>query len=428
MVLPRGSHNVETVCRKDLLPNGVRVVTESVDYANSVSLGIWIGSGSRNETDAQAGISHFIEHMMFKGTRRRSAREIAESLDSVGGRLNAFTDKEYTCYYAKVLAEDLPLAFDVLADMLLESRMDVDEIEREKNVVVEEIKRHEDSPEDLVHDIFARTLWPDHPLGRPVIGFSEVVEGFTQEDVLSFIEQWYKPDRIVVTAAGKVDHEKALELTDRYFGRLSGHSPELPHQPPHSVLRTIYMSRSTEQVHLCIGTPGIPHDSEDRYAMAVMDAAYGGGMSSRLFQEIRESRGLVYSIGSYFASYREGGLFAVYAGTSRETADEVVALVEAEGKRLSEEGITEEELERAKRQIRGSMILGLESTSARMTRLGKLELAFGRVIPVEEVLERIEAVTLDEVHQLSARLLNGGRHAVAAIGPFDECPAAFDRE
>ena len=412
-------------CRKDVLPNGIRVVTESVDHANSVSLGIWIGSGSRNETDAQAGISHFIEHMMFKGTRRRSAREIAEALDSVGGRLNAFTDKEYTCYYAKVLAEDIALAFDVLADMLLESRIDPEEIEREKNVVLEEIKRHEDTPEDLVHDVFARTLWPDHPLGRPVIGSSDVVGSFTRDDILGFIEQWYKPDQIVVAAAGKVDHEQVLKLTDRHFGSLSGRSPRLPHEPPRPVLRTSYISRSTEQVHLCIGTAGIPHDSEDRYAMAVMDAAYGGGMSSRLFQEIRESRGLAYSIGSYFASYREGGLFAVYAGTSRETADEVVVLVEAEGKRLSEEGITDKELERAKRQIRGSMILGLESTSARMTRLGKLELAFGRVIPVDEVLDRIEAVTLEDVHRLSSRLLNDGRHAVAAIGPFDEDDAGI---
>lgn len=410
---------MDTACRKDVLPNGIRVVTESVSHSHSVSLGIWIGSGSRNETDAQAGISHFIEHMMFKGTRRRSAREIAEALDSVGGRLNAFTDKEHTCYYAKVLAEDLPLAFDVLADMLLESRIDPEEIEREKNVVVEEIKRHEDSPEDLIHDVFARTLWPDHPLGRPVIGSSEVVESFTRDDICGFIDRWYRPDQMVIAAAGKVEHGQVLELADKYFGRLNGRSPQVPHEPPRPVLGTRYVSRSTEQVHLCIGTAGIPHDSEDRYALAVMDAAYGGGMSSRLFQEIRESRGLVYSIGSYYASYREGGLYAVYAGTSMETADEVVALVEAEGRRLCEEGITDKELERAKRQIRGSMILGLESTSARMTRLGKLELAFGRVIPVDEVLERIEAVTLEDVHQLSSRLLNGGRHAVAAIGPFD---------
>jgi len=407
---------------RETLPNGVRIVAERVEYVPSVSLGIWIGVGSRNETDAQAGISHFIEHMLFKGTRRRSARDIAEELDSVGGRMNAFTDKEYTCYYAKVLTEHLPLAFDLLADMLLEPRLDPSDIECEKNVVIEEIKRHEDTPEDLIHDVLAQNLWADHPLGRPVLGTLDTVQGFTREQIRDYMDQWYTADSIVVAAAGNVDPQELFKLTERYFGSLDGTAPKLSLQPPKPRVCSCYLNRSTEQVHLCVGAPGISHDSEDRYAMAVLDVAYGGGVSSRLFQEIRESRGLVYSIGSYFTSYREGGLFAVYAGTSSDTAGEVLRLVEAEEERLRREGFSQEEIDRAKSQIRGSMLLGLESTSTRMTRLGRLELYFGRIVPVEEVLAGIDAVTLDDVHRLCAQVLDSGRHAIAAIGPFENPP------
>lgn len=404
---------------RDVLPNGVRVVTERITYVQSVSLGIWIGAGSRHETDAQAGISHFIEHMMFKGTHRRSARDIAEALDAVGGRMNAFTDKEYTCYYAKVLSEHLPLAFDVLSDMLLNSRLDEEEVERERNVVLEEIKRHDDSPEDLIHDIFAQALWPGHPLGRPVIGTPEVVASFQADQLRQFMDRWYTPDAIVVAAAGNVQHAQVVELADRYLGGLSGSTPSVQLTVPQAQPGHTHVTRTTEQVHICVGTAGLPFDSEDRYAMAVLDTAYGGGMSSRLFQEIRESRGLVYSIGSYSSSYRQAGLFAVYAGTSRETAGEVMRLVAEEEARLRTDGITAEELERAKMQIRGSLLLGLESMSTRMTRLGKSELYFGRIITVDEVLAGVQAVTLDDVQRLAAKLLQDGRHTVAAIGPAE---------
>jgi predicted Zn-dependent peptidase len=399
------------------LENGVRVVTESVPYAQSVSLGLWVDSGARDETDADAGISHFIEHLLFKGTERRSAQEIAEALDAVGGQLNAFTDKEYTCYYAKVLPEHTDLALDILADMLQNSVLDPDEIEREKDVIVEEIKRHEDTPDELIHDIFLTTLWPGHPLGRSVIGRPEVIQGLTREQIVAYLRHHYTPGRMVLAAAGNLQHAQIVAMAERYLGSLTGASEARSPVAPAVHAGDTRLRRSTEQVHFCLGTRGFTQIEEDRYALGIIDAAVGGGMSSRLFQEVREKRGLCYAIGSYTASYREAGMFAVYAGTSPKNARIVRDLVHEELTKVANDGLGEEELQRAKNQIRGAILLGLDSMSGRMTRLGKTVLYYDRVIPPSEVVEKIENVSPDEIRRIAAAIFDGD-YAYAAVGPI----------
>jgi len=396
--------------------NGIRVVTEQVPYAQSVSLGIWVDSGARDETDENAGISHFLEHLLFKGTERRTALEIAEALDAVGGQLNAFTDKEYTCYYAKVLPEHTGLALDVLADMLQNSVLDPEEIDREKDVVLEEIKRHEDTPDELIHDLFLTTLWPGHPLGRSVIGRPEVIESLTRDQILAYLRQHYAPRRMVVAAAGNLRHEEIVRMVQEYLGGLAGEAePRSPVAPAFTAGDTC-LKRSTEQVHFCLGTRGYTQHEDDRYALGILDAAVGGGMSSRLFQEVREKRGLCYAIGSYTASYREAGMFAVYAGTSPKNADTVRSLVQEELIKVAKDGLGEEELQRAKNQIRGAVLLGLDSMSGRMTRLGKSVLYYNRVISPFEVVEKVERVTPDEIRRV-AEAIFGGDYAYAAVGP-----------
>lgn len=401
------------------LENGVRVVTERVPYASSVSLGVWVDTGARDESDENAGISHFIEHLLFKGTQRRSAQEIAEALDAVGGQLNAFTDKEYTCYYAKVLPEHTDLALDVLSDMLQHSVLDPEEIDRERDVVLEEIKRHQDTPDELIHDVFLTTLWPGHPLGRSVIGYPEVIERVTREEILAYLRQHYVPGRMVVAAAGNLEHREILDRVRRYLGEMEGDpAPREPVAPAVCVGDTC-LKRSTEQVHFCLGTRGFTQEEDDRYPLGIIDAAVGGGMSSRLFQEVREKRGLCYAIGSYTASYREAGMFAVYAGTSPKNSAIVRELIHQELTKVAREGLGDDELKRAKNQIRGAVLLGLDSMSGRMTRLGRSVLYYDRVISPYEVVEKIERVTPEEVRRV-AEAVFGGNYAYAAVGPVPE--------
>ncbi len=398
--------------------NGIRVVTERVPYVQSVSLGIWVDTGGRDETDATAGISHFIEHLLFKGTPRRSAQQIAEELDAVGGQINAFTDREYTCYYVKVLGEHVPLAQDVLADMLQHSVLDPEEIAREKNVILEEIKRHEDTPDDLVHDVFAATLWPGHPLGRSVIGTAAVIESLTRDQIVQFLKEQYLPGRLVVAAAGNLDHDAIVAGVEATMGAMPG--GERGHElfSPQVSGAAMEVPKPTEQVHFCLGTRGYNQGEEERYALGLIDSAIGGGMSSRLFQEVREKRGLCYAIGSYTASFREAGMFSVYAGTSPETAEEVRDLVVKELREVAGQGITPAELERSKNQVRGAVLLSLDSMSTRMTRIGKSMLYYDRVISPTEVVEKVEAVTEADVRRISAEIFSG-EYAYAAVGPFD---------
>ena len=403
---------------KTVLPNGIRVLSEWVPYVDSVSVGIWVRAGSSDESRNRRGISHFVEHMLFKGTEKRTARQIADEMDSLGGHLNAFTDKEFTCYYAKVLSEHWLKALDILADMVLNSVFDPCEIERERNVVMEEIKRHRDTPEEAVHDLMVQTLWRNHPLGNPVIGSAAVVKKLRRGDIVDYVKRFYTPDSIVVSAAGNVDHKELVDAVAASFGNLNGKRSKRSVKSVSPCFSEKYLDRATEQVHFCLGTKGYAQDCKEKYALAAIDAILGGGMSSRLFQEIRENRGLAYAIGSYSAAYKEAGVFAVYGGTSIENLQTVLELIYRECENIGKRSVTDEELARAKNQIRGALVLGQESMSNRMGRLAKSELYFGRIVLLDEVLANINDITRDSVTAVASELFNGSKFALAAIGPF----------
>ena len=403
--------------KKETLPNGVRIVTEEIPHVRSACLGIWIGAGSRDEDDRNNGIAHFIEHMMFKGTEKRSAKEIAETLDAVGGQLNAFTSKEYTCYYTKVLDEHLDIAIDLLSDMLFNSVFRDEDIEKEKNVIIEEIKMYEDAPDELVHDIFASTLWGGHSLGRPVIGNEEIIGRLEKKELLNFKNKYYEPDSIVIAVAGHIKHQEIVDKLAPLFGKLKKKKRQRNYKAPEAKCRVHFKQKDTEQVHLCIGTPGLPLDDENIYVLHVMNSILGGGISSRLFQEIREERGLVYSIFTYHSSYRDAGLFSIYAGLSQQNLNKVISLIGTEMKNIRVQGVSKEELQRARAQLKGSMFLGLENVSNRMTRLGKTELCLNRVVTVEEAVKRINRVTIGDVKELAERFFISSNIAVSSIGP-----------
>lgn len=407
---------------REVLPNGVRIVTERIDYVQSASIGVWVGVGARDELENVSGISHVIEHMLFKGTRSRSAKQIADEMDMIGGYLNAFTDKEYTCYYAKVLSEHIAEGLDVLSDMFLNSVIDPGELAREKNVILEEIKQQQDEPDDLVHDVFFETIWPKHVLGRPIIGFAETVSSLTRDDLVDYMARRYTPDTIVVAAAGNLDHKQILDMVAERFGDLHGKQSEwrLPETTPEANVATRLVSKPVEQIQVVLGVPAYTQLDARKYILSLLDIAVGGGMSSRLFQEIREKRGLAYSVGTYTQSYREGGAFAVYAGTSPETAQEVIDITFAELARVRDHNITDLELTRAKNQVRGGLLMGQESMSNRMTRMGKSEITYDRVIPLEEIMAKIDAVTLADTHATARELLREDAFAMAQVGPFDE--------
>ena len=403
---------------KTILANGVRILSERVPYVDSVSVGMWAQAGARDEDQRRLGMSHLVEHMLFKGTQRRTTRQIADEMDSLGGNLNAFTDKEFTCYYARVLAEHLPQALDIISDMVLNSVFDQAEIEREKNVVVEEIKRHQDTPEDRVHDLLAQILWKGHRLGNSVIGSTSVIRKVSREDLVGFVEEFYRPDALVISAAGDIDHAKLVDTVVAAFGDLRGTRPPRVITEAGSTAEVNLTNKSTEQVHFCLGTKGFSQNRKEKYALAAIDSILGGGMSSRLFQEIRENRGLAYAIGSYSASYQEGGLFAVYGGAGAKNVQLVLDLTRSECESIGRHSVTDEELRRAKNQIRGALVLGQESMSNRMSRLARSEMYFGRVIRLDEIVTTIMRVTKDDVASVASQLFVDSKFALAAIGPF----------
>ena len=401
------------------LPNGVRIVSETVPHVQSVSVGLFVGIGSRDEGEPVRGISHFIEHMMFKGTRKRTARQIADEIESRGGHLNAFTDKESTCYHLRVLAEHTPLALDILTDMLRGSLFDTDEMEREKRVVLEEIKMYEDSPEDRIHEIFESTLWSTHPLGKAIIGTDKTVSGLTRDDITEYINTCYRPDRIVLSAAGNIPHEELVKLTAAALGDMEGKAPTRKQRKPRPTGKSKQVrKRDVEQVHFCLGTAAYSKKQKERYSLSILNNVLGGNMSSRLFQEIREKRGLAYAIGSYGRSYEDGGYFCVYGGTSPSTYEKVVELTHGEFEKVRKEGISDDELTKAKTQVRGALVLGLESMSARMNRYGDNVLSYGRVVPLEEILKNYEAVSQDSIAGVANQVLDPSQLTLTAIGPF----------
>jgi len=409
----------QALYRRTELPNGLVVLTEPMDHVRTASLGVWIGTGSRHEQRARMGICHFIEHAVFKGTASRSALQIAQAMDSIGGHLNAFTDKEQTCYYLRVLSEHLDGAMAVLSDMVLNPALDPVALERERSVVLEEIQMYEDAPDDLVHDLFAATLWPDHPLGWPTAGTRETVRALTRVDLIEFMRGRYRPNLSLVAAAGHLVHDEIVGLVERALGGWDGRTAPATVAPPVTQRSVAFRTKEIEQVHLCLGVPGLPQGHADRYALAVLDTVLGSGMSSRLFQEIRETRGLAYAITTYHAAYRDVGAFVVYSGTGPATAREVVHLV-VETLAASRDGLTEEEIARAKESLKGSLMLDLETPGSRMSKLARSEQYFGRQLTLDEIVADVEAVTGADVRRLATALFVPERLTLAAIGPFGQ--------
>jgi predicted Zn-dependent peptidase len=403
------------------LDNNTQILTETVPHVRSVSIGFFVDIGSRYEQPEMNGSSHFIEHLMFKGTSRRSAKDIAEELDAVGGQLNAFTTKEYTCYYARVLDEHFGLAVDLLGDMLFASKFDPLDIDRERNVILEEIKMYEDTPDELVHDIFASSIWRGHPLGQPIIGTAGVINGLTREKLFDYYKKHYNPGRMIVAVAGNISHEAAMKKLRPIFENKAGQGRPRQVDIPAAQRQVVCRSKDTEQVHLCVGAPGLKLDHEKIYVMQIINTILGGGLSSRLFQDIREQRGLVYSVYSYHSSYHDTGLFAIYAGLSKQNVDEVLALIFKQVRDIQLKGVKKEELYRAKEQLKGSLFLSLENVSTRMSRLGKSQLYLGKVVTPEEIVNRVNEVTINDIQELAEEMLDPDGFSLASIGPWDDC-------
>jgi len=402
--------------QKSVLSNGVRVLTEAMPQMVSATIGIWVENGSRYEERHENGVSHFIEHLLFKGTKKRTAAQIAEEIDAVGGVLNAFTGKEYTCYYAKILGEDLPMATALLADLFLESVFDPDEVNRERQVVLQEISQAEDTPDDFIHDLFSLHFWRGHPLALPIFGSVETVNAINREALLSFMGDRYRAGRVFIAAAGAVDHQRLVAECERLFGMIGGDGAAGPISPPNHSVMLLNYQKELEQAHLCIGGPGISQLAPLRYAAYVMNTALGGGMSSRLFQEVREKRGRVYTIHSFLAAFLDCGYFAIYAGTSPQWVDEVIEVTLTEVAKLCRDGLTPAELERAKSQLKGNMLLGMESTDSRMNRLARNEIYFKRDIPLEEIAREIERVTNDQVVELASSCFRPNQMGLVLLG------------
>jgi len=411
-----GVREIETTT----LPSGVRVITETMPHVRSVSVGLWVKAGSRRESPEQNGISHFIEHMLFKGTTNRSAEEIARSVDSIGGNLDAFTAKELVCYNTKVMDQHLPLAFDVLADLVLRPLFREDDISKEKGVILEELKMDEDQPDYLVHEIFSANFWKDHPLGKPIIGTKDTVKRFDRAALESYYHQVYTPSSVVITAAGNLTHKALVDLAGEQFNTMhkNGSAPGEVAPATHARV-ALRNKKALEQVHLCLGVPSYPAPHEDRFACYVLNTVLGGGMSSRLFQNIRERQGLAYAVFSELNPYRDTGLLSIYAGTSLESARQVVESILNEFKQLKQELITDEELRRAKDHLKGSLMLSLESTSSRMSNLARQEMYFGRFFTLDELTESIEQVTANGVQRIAQTFFEQKQIALTVLGNLD---------
>jgi predicted Zn-dependent peptidase len=403
--------------RRQKLPNGLTVITEQMQHIRSASIGIWLQTGSRDEEPEWNGISHFIEHMVFKGTKHRTAEEIARQVDSIGGNMDAFTAKECICFNVKVLDEHVPTALDILSDLVLNPVFDTGDITRERGVIMEEIKMDEDNPDYLVHEIFTQNFWKDHPLGKPILGTKETVKRFERKLILDAYEHRFAPGNIIVSAAGNLDHDQFVQLVTKHFEHMKPMQNGFHSSTPKVVSRiTLRNKKALEQVQLCIGVPAHPIAHEKRHAGYILNTLLGGGMSSRLFQNIRERQGLAYSIYSDMNPYRDTGCLAVYAGTSLASASKVVTSVVQEFRKLKTEPVSDEELKRSKAQLKGSLMLSLESSTSRMSNLARQEMYFDRFYDLDELIARIEAVTAEDLTTLANDFFKTESVAVTALG------------
>jgi predicted Zn-dependent peptidase len=418
MASPR-KHRVREI-ERTALPNGVRIITERMPHVRSVSAGIWIGTGSREESDEESGIAHFIEHMVFKGTKNRSAEQIARSVDSIGGGLDAFTSKELVSYNVKVLDEHLPEAFDIVTDLVRNPLFDKTDIEKEKGVILEELKMEVDNPEYLIHEIFSSNFWKGHPLGRAILGTRQTIRSFNRDILERYYTKYYASSNILITAAGNINHKQLVELAHQRFGDLKRTTSPKSSTTPVAQAPLIFKDKkSLEQVHVYLGVPAIPMTHKSRFPCYIMNAILGGGMSSRLFQNIRERQGLAYSVYSELAMYSDAGCMLIYAGTSLKSAQRVIESIMREIREMCTNLVTEEELRRSKDHLKGSFVLGLESTSSRMTNLARQELYFKKFFTIDEMLDRIEEVRAEEVRKLAQEFFDPNKFAVAMLGRLE---------
>jgi len=412
-----GREDAVSGIRRTRLATGLRVVTEALPELHSVTLGAWVGSGARDECGGEWGASHFLEHLLFKGTDRRSAREIADAIESVGGEMNAFTTHEQTVFYVRVPDVELERAFDVLADVLWRPAFRADDVESERRVILEEIGMRDDTPDDLVHDLFASAIFPDHPLGREVLGSDASITAMARDDIAAYHTAHYRPSNVVFAAAGNLTHERVLELVETRFPSIEGDRPSRPRRDVVAPQPVVVLSRQTEQAHVVTGVRTFAALDPDRYALTLVNQVLGGGMSSRLFQEIRETRGLAYSVFSYQASFDDAGYLAIYAGTAPEHVPETLAVIDAELDRLVEEGLSDAEIAAARGHLVGSLAMSLETSASRMRRLGRAELIEGEIPSLEELVARLDAVTADDVARVVARAFAGAPRTLAVVGP-----------
>ncbi len=405
--------------RETRLANGIRLVTERMPEARSVSLGVWVGVGGRDEPDELAGASHFLEHLLFKGTSTRTARQIAEDVDAVGGEMNAFTNREHTAYYTRLPAAQADLGLDILGDVITDPAFRPHEVDAERHVILEEILMNLDMPEDHVHTLLAEALFPGHPLGREVLGTRETVQAATRDQIADFFGRWYLPRNLVVVAAGDLDHDRVAESFAASLGRLDGGERPVRRQPDVDVEPRVVLDDPTEQAHVAMGWRGVDHDDDDRYALMVANQILGGGMSSRLFQEVREERGLCYSVYSWASTYADAGSAGIYAGTAPSRVGELLSVVDDEVGKLVASGVTENELAVAKGFIEGSLVLGLEDSGSRMARLGRSLMARDKIVSLDEQLTHIRAVSADDVAAVASRVF-GSPRALAVVGHVDD--------
>ncbi len=402
--------------KKTTLNNGIRVITERIPYASSVSIGIWVANGSRHERRESNGVAHFIEHLLFKGTARRSSLDIAREIDSVGGVLNAFTSREYVCYYAKVLDKFLPKAVDLLTDIFLHSTFDPEEIEKERRVVLQEINMMEDTPDDLIHDLFHQHFWKGHPLGMSILGDAESVTGLSRDSIIGYKDQMYRADDVIVTAAGNLDHDKLIPLLDEFLHAVAPGNGRMESAPPVYERRIELVEKDLEQIHVCLGLKGVQQSHPQRYDAFIMNAILGGSMSSRLFQEVREKSGLAYSVYSYIASHADAGSLVVYAGASPENSAQLLEIMLREIGRFKNEPVPAEQLDGAREQLKGNLLLSLESSDNRMSRLAKNEIYFGTPLPLSEIMEGFDRVTSESIQSLAVEILDNSALTLVMLG------------